>query len=264
MPVEVVTDANDVRLTAFRHLKATNHTRWRNTLVAEGDKLVRRLIECRLPVESLLVSDRYLEEFRPLVGPEVPILVGSHALIEQLVGFNFHRGVIACAQRPPAANLETICQKPNPVLIVATPEIHDPENLGAILRLSAAFGVAGLALGPGSCDPFARRVLRVSMGAAFRVPIVRSLNLAAELQRLRERVGLQTWATVTSTDATPFDATAKPEKLALLLGSEGHGLPAEWQEFADQRITIPMRPGTDSLNVATAAGILLYHFSRSQ
>jgi tRNA G18 (ribose-2'-O)-methylase SpoU len=231
-------------------------------LIAEGDKLVRRLIESGLEIRSLLLSERYLEEFRQLVGPEVVLLVVADSLVEQVVGFTFHRGVLACGSRPANADLAAICPPTGSTLLVATPEVHDPENLGAILRLCAALGAAGVALGPGSCDPYSRRVLRVSMGAAFKVPIARRRDLAVELGELRRATNLEVWAAVTSADATPFDAAPRPEKLALLLGCEGHGLSAEWQQFADRRITIPMRPGVDSLNVATAAGILLHHLSR--
>lgn len=102
------------------------------------------------------------------------------------------------------------------------------------------------------------------MGAAFQVPIARCRDLRAELVAMRQAEGLEVWATATATDAAAFDILPRPGKLALLLGCEGHGLSAEWQQFADRRITIPMRPGTDSLNVATAAGILLYQFTRRE
>ncbi len=263
MSLDFISDPLDPRLAPFRDLKATNETRWSDTLVAEGDKLAHRLIESGLQVRSLLLTERYVDEFRPLVGPEVSLLVVADALIEQIVGFSFHRGVLAYGSRPPSADLASICSRPGPVLVVVTPEVHNPENLGTILRLSAAFGAAGVALGVGCCDPFSRRVLRVSMGAAFKVPVARCTDLTADLAFLRESDGLQVWATVTVPEASPFDASPRPEKLALLLGCEGHGLSAEWQRFADRRITIPMRPGTDSLNVAIAAGILLYHYSHA-
>lgn len=264
MPTDFISDPVDPRLAPFRNLRATNETRWAHELIAEGDKLVHRLIESGLHIRSLLLSDRYVNEFRPLVGPEVSLLVVDDSLVEQIVGFNFHRGVLACAGRPTDADLAAICGRAGPQLVVAIPEVHNPENLGAILRLSAAFGVAGVALGLGSCDPYSRRVLRVSMGAAFQVPIARCRDLRAELVAMRQAEGLEVWATATATDAAAFDILPRPGKLALLLGCEGHGLSAEWQQFADRRITIPMRPGTDSLNVATAAGILLYQFTRRE
>lgn len=262
MAVDAITDLTDPRLDPYRDLKASNATRWSGALIAEGDKLVYRLIDCGLKVRSLLLSERHVDEFRPLVGPRVPLLVVPDEFVEQIVGFNFHRGVLACADRPASADLAAICGQEGPVLLVAIPEVHNPENLGAILRLSAAFGVSGIALGSGSCDPYSRRVLRVSMGAAFSVPIARCQDLAATLEALRAAHQLHVWATVTGPEVAPFDAVSRPEKLALLLGCEGHGLPEAWQHFADHRITIPMRPGTDSLNVATAAGILLYHLTR--
>jgi tRNA G18 (ribose-2'-O)-methylase SpoU len=262
MPVDAITDLLDPRLDPFRDLKATNLTRRSESLIAEGDKLVHRLIQSGLEVRSLLLSERYVDVFSPLVGGQTRLLVVADSLVEQIVGFNFHRGVLACANRPSNADPMSLCRQAGGARLVVAPEIHNPENLGAILRLAAAFGVNGVILGPGSCDPYSRRVLRVSMGAAFKVPISQPSDLSAEIERLRKILGLQVWATETSANAVPFDAIPCPEKLALVLGCEGHGLPEEWLARADRQITIPMRPGTDSLNVATAAGILLYYLSR--
>ncbi len=139
--------------------------------------------------------------------------------------------------------------------------MQDPENLGSILRIAAALGIA-LVLGTGCCDPFSRRVLRVSMGAALQVPILEASCLCDELAVARAHFGLELWAAVTGGDATPFDRPKRPPRVALLLGSEGHGLGEPWLGLSDRRVTIPMQPKVDSLNVAIAAGILLYHLTR--
>jgi tRNA G18 (ribose-2'-O)-methylase SpoU len=139
--------------------------------------------------------------------------------------------------------------------------VQDPTNLGSINRSAAAFGCASLVLGSQCADPFSRRVLRVSMGAALHLPIVESRDLAADLDVLR-RADFTLVATVIDPTAEPLATFQRPEKLALLLGSEGHGLGPDWLSMCDRRVTIPMQLGIDSLNVAIAAAVFLYHLQR--
>lgn len=260
MNVFRIDDVSDARLMPYRNLKATNDTRWTGQFVVEGDKLVRRLLDSDFTVASLLVSQGYLSKYAPLVDASTRIFVVPDDWIEQLVGFNFHRGVLACAIRKPNADL--LAANVQRQTIVICPDVQDPENLGALLRISDAFGVNALLLGGGCCDPFSRRVLRVSMGAALRVRIRQTEQLDSELRELRDRAGFALWATVIDRDAERFDALARPERLGLLLGSEGHGLGAQWLALCDRRITIPMQSHTDSLNVSVAAGVMLYHLTK--
>ncbi len=169
----------------------------------------------------------------------------------------------ACAQRKPDLDLVAFCQsRPGQLTLAVCPDVQDPENVGSMRRISAAFGIDAVVLGPGCCDPFSRRVLRVSMGAALRIPIIVSADLATNLATAGNEWPIQLWATVADASGSPIDEVARPARLALLFGSEGHGLSVEWLQLCDRRVTIPMRPGTDSLNVAVAAGILLYHVMR--
>jgi tRNA G18 (ribose-2'-O)-methylase SpoU len=250
---------DDPRLAPFQNLKATNATRWTETFVAEGAKLVERLLAAQFDVVSLLVDQRHLADFAAHAD-RLSILVVPDDWIETLVGFNFHRGVLACARRKPAADLWPLLQRRSATVVVC-PDVQDPENLGGILRNASALGVDAVLLGDHCCDPWSRRVLRVSMGGALRVPLRVTPRLAEELTELAG-AGLQLWATVVDAAATPFDRLSRPRHLALLLGSEGHGLAPRWLDACHERITIPMRPGVDSLNVSLAAGILLYHLTR--
>ena len=263
MPAIEIDSLDDPRLDPYRHLKDTNRTRWASLFVAEGEKLVRRLLASEYEPASVLVGRRYLEKFSPLAPEETPLLVIPDEWVDELVGFNFHRGVLACGRRranpawqdvlPPGAGRTTV---------VVCPDVKDPENLGAILRNASAFGVDLVLLGSRSADPLSRRVLRVSMGAALNVPLIRSDDLPADLDLLRREFGLQLVATVLDVDAEPLETATRPERLAILFGSEGHGLERSLVERCDRRITIPMQRGTDSLNVAVATGIFLYRLSR--
>jgi tRNA G18 (ribose-2'-O)-methylase SpoU len=120
--------------------------------------------------------------------------------------------------------------------------------------------VHALLLGPACADPFSRRVARTSMGANFRLPLIESSDLAQDLTALRDEYGVQLVATVLADDAEPLSSVVPVGRTALLFGSEGFGLTPHWLALCDRRVTIPMRPGVDSLNVNVAAGIFLYHW----
>ena len=143
--------------------------------------------------------------------------------------------------------------------IVVCPDVQDPTNLGSIIRTSAAFGCAAVVLGRSCADPFSRRVLRVSMGAALAVPVVEARDLAADVQAL-QGAEFEIVASVIDRHAQPLASEPRAARLALLLGGEGHGLTDDWLAVADRRVTIPMQLGIDSLNVAVAAAVLLYEF----
>jgi tRNA G18 (ribose-2'-O)-methylase SpoU len=262
MPCEFISSIDDPRLEPYRNLKDTNRTRWAGLFIAEGEKLVRRLLASDYPIESILLSDRHEQQLAPLAPPDAPLWIVPDALVETLVGFNFHRGILACGRRKPQPRLEQLAPLDRRVTLIVCPNVQDPENLGSILRIGAALGGDGVIVGMAAADPFSRRVLRVSMGAALRVPVRQSPDLAADLRQLAGPLGVQLAATVLDPMAEPLAGAARPERFALLLGSEGHGLPPEIVAQCHRKITIPMHGGTDSLNVAVAAGILLYQLGR--
>lgn len=259
-----IDDLADRRLDPYRSLKQTNETSRRGLFIAEGDKLVRRLLESRLTVESVLLSEPYVATFAPLLPVELPALVIADELVETLVGYNFHRGILGCGRRPaPLMSLgEILGPHDRPCTVVVCPDVQDPENLGAILRMSAGFGVDAVVLGPRSADPFSRRVQRVSMGNVYRLPPIHAADVPAALAELRARHAVECWATVLDADAAPLATLHRPQRLALVFGSEGHGLEADVVRACGRKVTIPMRPGVDSLNVAVAAGIFLYELTR--
>lgn len=256
-PVQKIDDIEDERLDVYRSIRQSNLTRWSGLLIAEGRLVVERLLESPLPVESLLVSERRVDQL-PETG-ETPVYVVEEALAQQLVGYNFHAGFLACGRRPEPVPLPQCVGSQSRQLLVACPRVTDPDNLGTILRISAAFGVQGVLLGRGCCDPFSRRTLRVSMGNALSVPIRETNNLTAELAELRSTYGFELLATALSPGATPLAKSVRQPRSVLMLGNEADGLDAAEIALADQVLSIPMSNGTDSLNVAVAAGIFLYH-----
>lgn len=263
MPRIAINDLDDPRLAIYRHLKATNLTRDADQFVVEGEKLVDRLLESRFPPASVLVTDRHEARIAARVSEGVPLFVVPAEKIEDLVGFNFHRGVLASGRRLPPPGLDEVVRTAGTRLtIVVCPALSNPENLGAIVRIADVFGVDAVLVGERCPDPLSRRVLRVSMGTALRLPVIASADLGRDVERLRSAWGVELAATVTDPDAVALDDARRPDRLALFLGNEGDGLAPEWVARCDRRITIPMRPGAESLNVAVAAGILLYHLTR--
>jgi tRNA G18 (ribose-2'-O)-methylase SpoU len=264
MPRVPIDDLDDPRVAVYRHLKATNRTRHSGLFVVEGEKLFDRLRGSRFPLASVLATDRLEPSVAPRVPEGVSLYVVPEGKVGELVGYNFHRGVLASGRRCPWPGAGELARSAGPrATFVVCPRLDNPENLGAVVRIADVFGVDAVLTGGRCPDPLSRRVLRVSMGSALRVPVVTAADLPAEVDRLGLDHGFVTVATVTDPAAEPLDAFDRPDRLALLLGSESDGLGPDWLARCERRVTIPMRPGAESLNVAVAAGIVLHHVTRS-
>lgn len=231
--------------------------------VSEGKSLLELLLASDQRIHSVLVERQHLASVRHQVAAATPVYVIEDGNVENLVGFNFHRGVLACGYRRKSPSLDqALAGDDRPATVAICVGVQDPENLGGILRNCAAFGVRAVILGPHCTDPLSRRVLRVSMGAAWRLTIVESNDLARDLDRLKNQLQFELVATVLDDRAEQLDTASRTARLGLLLGNEAHGLPPQWLAHCDRCVTLPMRGGTDSLNVAVASGIFLYHFTR--
>jgi tRNA G18 (ribose-2'-O)-methylase SpoU len=272
MPRVPIEDLDDPRIADYRHLKATNQTRSSGRFVVEGEKLVERLLASPFALTSVLVGESHEARVAPKVPPGAPLYVIPRGMLDLLVGFNFHQGVLACGERRPwpwpgLAGL--VARMGERATLVVCPRLDNPENLGALIRLADVFGVDALLVGSRCPDPLSRRVLRVSMGTALRLPVIASGAIERDVARLGTAWGFTTAATVVdpgdpASDVESLDDFRRPGRLALFFGSESAGLEPEWAGRCDRRLTIPMRPGAESLNVAVAAGIILYHVSRGR
>jgi tRNA G18 (ribose-2'-O)-methylase SpoU len=263
MPLIQLDDLDDSRIAVYRQIKATNTTRDSGLFVLEGERLLDRLIASpQYPLHSALVTDRMAESIAAKLDPAIPVYVISHESIARLVGYNFHLGVLSCGCErdwpEPIELARQALERSSRLTLVACPAVQNPENLGAIVRIADVFGV-DVVLAGGDCpDPLARRVLRVSMGTVLRLPVCRVGDLAHCLEQLRDALGVELVATVTDPDAERLNRFHRPERLALLLGNEAHGLTDAWVRLCSRRLTIPMRRGAESLNVAVAAGVVLH------
>ncbi|MFM7115477.1 MAG: TrmH family RNA methyltransferase [Planctomycetota bacterium] len=261
---EQIERLDDARLDVYRDLKRTNATRWTEVFIAEGRLVVERLLAAKdWEVESVLVSAERLERIRDRLRPGVPVYVVSHAACSQLVGFNFHAGLMACGRRRRRNRVELAggwSERGN-VTLVACPQVSMPDNLGSIIRLAAAFRMDGVIAGPMSADAFSRRVVRVSMGNILSVPVFEPEDFEAELGRLIAEEGFEAVGASRSARAEPLRQFVRASKTILVLGNEANGLRGDWESLCRREVTIEMSSEVDSLNVSTAAGILMYHLS---
>ena len=262
---EPIVSLDDPRLWPYRELKDRALDRSGRWFVAEGEHVVRRLLASDFHVESVFLSEKRVADMAPAVPAGVPVYVAPQHLMEGVLGFKFHSGVIACGRRKPRQTIDGVVPRGRDRLtLVVCPDISNVENIGSIIRLSAGFGADALILGEHCHDPFWRQSVRVSMGTVFTLPVVHTDDLLRDLGRLRREWGVELAATVLDPDAEPLAGAARPAKLGLLFGGEAQGLGPAYVAACDRRVTIPMKLGTDSLNVAVAAGIFLYHFTQSR
>lgn len=263
MPHERIESLDDPRLNVYRSLKTQNLQRDNGLFIAEGPTVVERVLRSDFHVQSVLISDSKFASFEGRLPSDIPVYRLKSDLADSLVGFNFHCGVMASVVRRQPQPLDELLPSAGPALILAGDRIVDPENVGALVRIAAAFGAAAILFGKGSADAFSRRVLRVSMGNVLFLPVLEQVDLSLCLDTLRERHGFQICSTVLDSHATPLSSHTFPERTVLVMGNEYDGISPEIQKAASAKLTIPMLNGTDSLNVAVSSGIFLHHY-RSQ
>jgi tRNA G18 (ribose-2'-O)-methylase SpoU len=179
------------------------------------------------------------------------VYVASDDVLRRVVGFNLHRGVVASADRWPLPDVPAVLRAAH--LIAVLQKVNDHENLGVLFRSAASLGVDAVLLDDECSDPLYRRCVRVSIGHVLHLPWTRLASLDEV-----GAAGFTTYALTPDAGAVPLGSVAWDERSALLLGAEGPGLSADWLARADHRVCIPMQPGADSLNVATAAAIAFY------
>jgi tRNA G18 (ribose-2'-O)-methylase SpoU len=186
--------------------------------------------------------------------------VVSEALAEEVTGFHVHRGALASLERRPLPSVDTVLAGASTVVVLE--DIVDHTNVGAIFRSAAALGIDAVLLAPRCADPLYRRAVKVAMGAVFTVPWTRVESWYDALPQL-SAAGFTTVALTLAEDACEIEeAVAGLDRVALVLGGEGHGLSPRWEQSADRRAVIPMRAGIDSLNVAAATAVACYVTAR--
>lgn len=261
MPIEV-TSLDDPALRDYVGLTdvalRTRAEPERGLFIAESEKVIRRALAAGYRPRSYLMGERWLTDLGDLVAEAeaggVPVYWGPAQTLEQLTGFHLHRGALAAMQRRPLPGLSEVLATARRVFILE--DIVDHTNVGAIFRSAAALGVDAVLVTPRCADPLYRRAIRVSMGTVFQVPWTRIDPWPGGLAVLRD-FGFVTAAMALGDESLSLDELAAhaPQRLALVLGTEGDGLHPRTLTHVDQVVRIPMAGGVDSLNVAAAAAV---------
>jgi tRNA G18 (ribose-2'-O)-methylase SpoU len=256
----VIADGDDPRLAPYRDLKDRDVARRDGLFVVEGRLMLERLLASgRFRLHSVMASGAERDAALLARAAETaPVYIAPQPAIDAVAGFALHRGLVALAHRPPPVSLRTWLTTlgGGPATLLVLSGLNDPDNVGAAFRNAAAFGAAGVILDVGACDPLYRKAIRTSAGTAFSVPFVRGGEAPSLLADLKA-AGFAVWGLAPSGKDLLPDLTP-PERLALVLGPEGPGLPSDMLK-ASRPVAIPMAPGVDSLNVAAAGAIALSH-----
>jgi tRNA G18 (ribose-2'-O)-methylase SpoU len=257
-------DASD--LEPYKTLRQTAEHRKQGIFVAEGDKVVSRLLESEIQVLSFLMTPEWFEIHCPVLESRtgaITVFLGHKSLLNSIVGFHLHQGIMAVAKIPEAMDLRTIVKhSKKPLLFVAVDGMTNSENLGVLVRNCAAFGVQALLVSENSSSPYLRRAVRNSMGAIFRLPVVHSENLVTTLQELKSSFSVRVVAAHPHTEQTCLSTVDFSRDSCIVFGSEGSGISPGVLAACDESATISMSEGIDSLNVSNASAVFLYEVAR--
>lgn len=259
MPIVEIDRLDRPELDVFRklteaQLRQAGETGTGGLFIAESPKVIRTALQCGIRPWALLCSRKHIAgDAADIVAacPDLPVYTGDDTLLSRLTGYPLTRGVLMAMQRPALPAVEAICRKARRIVIIHG--VVEATNVGAIFRSVAALGFDGIILSPDSCDPLNRRSVRVSMGTVFQVPWTWD---DCPLESLRN-LGFRTAALALTPDAISLDAPElkREERLAIVMGTEGDGLPRQTIAAADYVVRIPMAHGVDSLNVAAATAV---------
>lgn len=235
--------------------------------IAESPKVIRIALDKGYTPLSLLCEERHLTgdaaDIVARLADDTPVYTGARTLLESLTGYTLTRGVLCAMRRPEPLTLEAICREARRVVVINA--VCDTTNIGAIFRSAAALGIDGVVLTANSCDPLNRRAVRVSMGSVFLVPWTKWEGSDAALYTALREMHFRTVAMALTDDSVTLDdasLNAEP-RLAIVMGTEGDGLPQDSIDDADYTVRIPMKHGVDSLNVAAASAVAFYQLCKN-
>ncbi len=280
---QTITSFDAPEVAPYRTMRRSAEHEALGLFVAEGEKVVRRLLASPFTIDSIVLPEKWLPEFQPLLEarPEdITVFLAEKSLLESLTGFSLFQGILAVAKTPAPTPLEEILAAgPKPQLLVAVDELANAENLGALMRNCVAFGVHALLVGETSSSPYLRRSVRNSMGAIFQLPVweARRANQAAQVRRddpapfslaqtlreLRAR-GVRCIAAHPHASGRTLSQADFSGDCCVVFGSEGNGISAPVLAACNEAVEIPMQNGVDSLNVGAAAAVFLYEANRQR
>lgn len=253
MKYETLTSIDNPILETFR-LQKDSLLRQRGEVLLDSAKIVERFLKTSLKLKVLVAHESFLEQNAELIEKQgdAKIFLAAKDIMESIVGFRIHSGVIALGERPADTPLEELDDH-----IVFLNGVNNSENIGAIARNALAFGAQSIIADPQSCTPFVRRSIRVSMGAVLKCKLHHSSNGLASIETLKG-LGYKIFGATLSQKSIDLHKTKFPKKSVLVIGQEGDGIHQDIEAELDQGVHIAMEDGIDSLNAAVASGIFLH------
>jgi tRNA G18 (ribose-2'-O)-methylase SpoU len=253
-----IDDPADPRIKAFHAVRERDLVGREGRFVAEGEVVLRTAIRSgRHPLEAVLIAEKRapgLADALAALPEETPVYVAAQAVLDGIVGFHIHRGILAVGRRGPDPGADALLAGLGPrALVVVLFGIGNHDNMGGIFRNAAAFGAEAVLLGEDCCDPLYRKAIRVSVGAALTTPFA---TVGPDALDILARYGFEALA-LTPTGGEVLATVRRADRAALVLGAEGPGLPADMLARA-RRISIPMAGTFDSLNVAATSAVALH------
>lgn len=256
-----ISSPDDPRISVYRNVRERDLVGRQGIFLAEGEVVVRLLLtKSRFRPASLLIEERRLPslERELALHPDLPVYLAPQAVMNEITGFAIHRGILASGLRGTEPSAEELLSSiEGPATVIALEGLTNHDNVGGIFRNAAAFGASAVIFDDKTCDPLYRKSIRVSVGAALRVPFARSPSSRSMLDAL-ESAGFSIIALTPRSDAADLASLRPPPRSALLLGTEGPGLEDLSLSRADLRARIDIEPDFDSLNVAATSAVALY------
>lgn len=262
-----VNDIECPELAPYRSMRKMTDHRRQGLFVAEGHKVVTRLLETDFCIRSLLLTQEWFDTLKAKLEHRrgaIDVFITDKNGIEKLTGFGCFQAIKAVANVPASPDLDLLCHSAvSPKFFVAIDGLTSAENVGALVRNAVGFGAQAIIVGQNSCSPYIRRAVHASMGTVFKIPVVHSSDLTQTLDFLRKRK-VRLVAAHPHTDEVSLHQTNFNQDVCVILGSEGDGLCEDILALCDDQVLIPMAHDTDSLNVASAASVFFYEVMRQR
>ncbi len=262
-----IDEPDDPRLEDYRAIRDRDLLGRRDLFIGEQFLVVEKMLSLPGVTRSVLALPQHASRLAAIAPEDIPVFVAEIGVLQQVAGFDIHRGVLAVGHRPPVDNLtidRALPNRPGPLTVLLCEDIRNIDNMGLLFRNAAAFAVDCVILSPSCHDPLYRKCLRVSIGHALTVPWARSGDWPTDLARLRSDWKLHLVGTSLDPGTVALESLEPPQRVGILMGSEYHGLSRVAQQACDSLVRIRMASGVDSLNVAVASGVFLDRLSRGR
>ncbi len=261
-----IQDPHDPRLTPYRSLKGKELEK-DGIFIAEGEKVIKCMVESGCIISSCLTAAGSTRRYKSLIAAiakrDAPIYTADDGLIENIIGFRFHKGIMAVGKCPEKRKVSDLPKTSGAGgLIVALNAVNDPQNVGLIVRNAAAFGVKAIIVDGATYDPYYRKAVRVSMGTIFTLPVYYADDLAPGLKMIKKKYNTRVIAATLGAGAKDIAKVDLSGNVCFVFGNEDKGVSPDVLKVADAKVRIPISKGVDSLNVASACAVSLYEASR--